>query len=264
MIIDFHTHIFPDEIAPSTLKKLSEEIDNIYPLVTDGTVSGLLAKMDEWEIDISVVQPVITRPSQARSINTWAQSICSDRLVSFGAIHPQSVDYKRDIDLVVELGLKGLKLHPEYQEFVVDDDEMLKIYDYALSKGLILLFHAGFDPGFSPPFRSDPKGFAKVMRHMQGGTIIAAHLGSHDMWDEVEEYLVGTDIFLDTSMGFEYYPTEQFLRIVANHGADKIVFASDSPWSKTNEEIACIKALPLTQAEKDAILGENAKRILQL
>ena len=264
MIVDFHTHIFPDELAHSTLHKLSSEIDNIYPVVTDGTVSGLIARMDEWGIDVSVVQPVITRPSQAHSINTWAASICSERLVSFGAVHPLSDDYKRDIDFVVELGLKGLKIHPEYQYFEVDDNRVLPVYDYALSKGLILLFHAGDDPGFSPPFKSSPKQFARILESMQGGVIIAAHLGGHAMWDEVEEYLVESSIYLDTSMGFEYYPQEQFLRIVKNHGADKILFASDSPWSYTNEEIACFKALPLSLEEKAAILGGNAKRILQI
>jgi len=264
MIIDFHTHIFPEKLAASTLKKLSEEIDYIYPLVTDGTVNGLIQKMDEWGIDVSVVQPVITSPPQARTINTWAQSICSDRLVSFGAIHPDSDNYKKDIDFVAELGLKGLKFHPEYQYFIVDDSRMLEVYDYALNKGLILLFHAGDDPGFSPPFKSSPQQFARIMEAMQGGTIIAAHLGGHDQWDDVEEYLVGTDIYLDTSMGFEYYPHEQFLRIVKNHGADKILFASDSPWSYTHEELKCLQALPLAPEEKAAILGENAKRILRI
>ncbi|MDR2035434.1 MAG: amidohydrolase family protein [Coriobacteriales bacterium] len=264
MIIDFHTHIFPDELAPRALDKLSVAIDHIYPTTTDGTVGGLLRQMDEGGIDVSVVQPVLTSSSQVRTINTWARSICSDRLVSFGAVYPHDESYKNDIDLVVELGLKGLKLHPEYQNFVVDDEKMLRIYDYALSKGLILLFHAGFDPGFSPPFKSTPQQFARIINALQGGVIVAAHLGGHAQWDEVEEYLVGSEIYLDTSMGFKYFPEEQFLRIVKNHGANKILFASDSPWSYTSEEIAFLKALPLLPEETDAILGGNARRILQI
>ncbi|MCL1798732.1 MAG: amidohydrolase family protein [Eggerthellaceae bacterium] len=262
MIIDFHTHAFPDAIAATTIEKLLAEIDNLYPAVHDGTVSGLVGVMDEWGIDLSVVQPVITRASQVNTINAWAQGICSDRLVSFGAIYPHSKDYKKEIDLVVDLGLKGLKFHVEYQGFQVDDEKMLPVYDYALSRGLILLHHAGEDPGFNPPFKSSPRQFARVVKAMQGGTIIAAHLGGHAQWDEVEEYLVGTDIYLDTSMGFDYYSTEQFLRIVKNHGADKILFASDSPWSCADKEIERLRALPLSQEEKDAILGENAQRIL--
>jgi predicted TIM-barrel fold metal-dependent hydrolase len=97
---------------------------------------------------------------------------------------------------------------------------------------------------------------------MRGGIIVAAHLGGHDQWDDVEEHLVGTGIYLDTSMGFEFYPTEQFLRIVKNHGADKILFGSDSPWSNAQTEIETLMALPLSGEEKELILSGNARRLL--
>jgi len=315
MIIDFHTHVFPDQLAARALAALTGTGTNPYIPVHDCTVAGLLETMDNWSIDASVVLPVVTKATQVTKTNEWAASICSDRIVSFGGIYPNSDDYKKDIDHAVELGLKGLKFHAEYQDFLVDDDRMLKVYDYALSKGLILLHHAGFDPDFLPPFNSSPKQFARVVKLLglgcrsgsggsggsgsggrgsgsdsggcgseggngtesgswsvdesgggsgswSKGVIIAAHLGGHDQWDDVEEYLVGTSIYLDTSMGFEYYPTEQFLRIVKNHGADKILFATDSPWSNAGAEIECLKNLPLSDAEKALILGENAKRLL--
>jgi predicted TIM-barrel fold metal-dependent hydrolase len=183
-------------------------------------------------------------------------------LISFGGIYPHTDDYKRDIDYVIGLGMKGLKFHAEYQNFIVDDDRMLKIYDYAIGKGLVILHHAGADPAFPPPFKSTPQQFARIVKAMRGGTIVAAHFGGHDQWDDVEKYLVGTGIYLDTSMGFEYYSAEQFLRIVKNHGADKILFASDYPWSSAKSEIEHLKALPLSNEEKAAILGENAKRLL--
>jgi predicted TIM-barrel fold metal-dependent hydrolase len=264
MIVDFHTHVFPEQLAARAIHQLSESINHIYMVVTDGTPNGLVQRMDEWGIDVSVVQPVLTNASQVHNINTWAQSICSDRLVSFGAIDPHSKDYKEQLDFVAELGLKGLKFHPEYQNFLVDDKRMLRVYDYALSKGLILLFHAGFDPGYKPPFKSSPKQYANIIKRLPGGTIIAAHLGSHAMWDDVEEYLVGTEIFLDTSMGFEYYSPEQFTRIAKNHGADKILFATDSPWSHAKAEMEHLLALDLSKEEKALILGENAKRLLGL
>lgn len=264
MIIDFHTHIFPDSLAARALASLVASSGNIYPPVSDCTASGLLKNMDDWNIAVSVVLPVITKQSHFKATNEWARSICSDRLIAFGGIYPHTDDYKRDIDYVVELGLKGLKFHAEYQDFVLDDDRMLRIYDYALSKGLMLLHHAGFDPDFPPPFKSSPQQFAKIMKALQGGTIIAAHLGGHDQWDDVEEWLVGTDIYLDTSMGFEYFSTEQFLRIVKNHGADKIVFGSDSPWSHGGQEIERLRAMPLPEKEIAAILGENAKGLLRI
>lgn len=262
MVIDVHTHVFPDELADRAIQLLAGGINYFYQPVSDGTVSGLLRNMDEWDIDVSVVQPIITKQSQTRKVNEWVSSIRSDRLCCFGGINPHTDDYERDIDYVVSLGLKGLKFHAEYQHFIIDDEHMLRIYDYALSKGLILLHHAGFDPAYPPPFRSSPRQFAHIAKAMKGGVLIAAHLGGQDQWDEVENELAGSDIYLDTSMGFEYFSCDQFLRIVKKHGADKILFGSDSPWSNARTEIEHLKAMPLPNDDIDAILSGNARRLL--
>lgn len=264
MIIDFHTHAFPDTLASRAISSLIEACGKTLFPVHDGTVAGLLRRMDDYSIDISVLQPVITKMSQTKTLNEWAASCCSDRIIPFGAVFPHTDDYKRDIDFVCSLGLRGLKFHAEYQGFSVDEPRMLKIYDYAFEKGLIVLHHAGFDPAFPPPFRSSPKQFQNIARAMRGGVLVAAHFGGQSQWDDVERYLVGENVYLDTSMGQKYYPSEQFLRIVRAHGADKILFASDSPWSNAGAEIASIESLPLTTEEKDMIFSSNAKKILDL
>jgi len=264
MIVDIHTHVFPDELAQKAMEALTDGGFNPYIPVHDGTVSGLLRNMDTWNIDISVVQTVVTKQSQTRKANEWAASINSNRIVSFGGIYPHTDDYKRDIDFVVSLGLKGLKFHAEYQDFTADEDKMLKIYDYALDRGLILLHHCGFDPGFPPPYKSSPQRFLRVADAMRGGIIIVAHMGGHGDWDESERYLAGSELYLDTSMGFEYIPHEQFVRIVEKHGADKILFGSDAPWSNAGKEIEHLRSLPLSEDSKNAILYGNAMRLLGL
>ena len=182
----------------------------------------------------------------------------------FGGIHPETDDYKRDIDLITTLHLPGIKLHPEYQGFELDDPKMMRIYDYAISRGLMLMFHAGKDPAFPPPVHSSPAKFAKIRRELGGGTIIAAHLGGLGQWAEVEEQLAGEDVYLDTSMGFKYYSKEQFLKVVELHGADKILFGSDSPWSRADEEIVSLKNMPISDQEKEKILHLNAEKLLGL
>ena len=266
MIIDFHTHAFPDAIHERAIASLCKASHDILSPCHDGSLSGLLSNMDKFGVDLSVVQPVITKPSQTKTLNEWAAKITeeNDNIISFGGIHPHSDDWKRDIDFVCSLGLPGLKFHCEYQDFKIDDPLMLKIYDYAFSKGLIILHHAGYDPAFEEPFRSSPQMFANVLKEMKGGVMIAAHFGGGRQWDDVERYLVGRDIYLDTSMGQEYYPPEQFLRIVSHHGADKILFGSDSPWSKADYELEHINASALSDDEKALILGKNAKRLLGL
>ncbi len=264
MVIDFHTHAFPDAIAARAIALLVQNCGGEYRPCSDGTLSGLLHNMDAFGVDMSVVQPVITKQSQTKSLNEWAASICSARMISFGGIYPHTDDYKRDIDFVCSLGLKGIKLHPEYQQFTVDAPAMLRLYDYALSKGLMLLFHAGVDPAYPPPVHSSPKQFAAISKAMQGGVMIAAHLGGMRQWDDVERYLAGTDMYIDTSMGFSYYPHDQFLRIVKAHGAQRVLFGSDAPWSKADREIATLQSLPLTEEEKACILYKNAERLLGL
>ena len=264
MVIDFHTHAFHDRIAEWVIESLMENSKDECKPCSDGTVSGLLKNMDEFGVDISIVQPIVTKPKNSEIQNNWAKEITCDRITSFGSFHPETDDYKREIDLIYSLGLPGIKFHPEFQRFYIDEPKMLRAYDYALSKGLILLFHAGYDPSFTPPIHSTPQQFAKISKEMQGGIIVAAHLGGQRQWDDVEKYLIGTDVYLDTSMGMNYYPHDQFLRIVKNHGANKILFGSDSPWNKASDEVAILNTLPLTQEEKDLILCKNAKRILKL
>ena len=264
MIIDFHTHAFPDALAERAIGVLVKDGHGMYPPCSDGTVNGLLGCMDRFGVDFSVIQPIVTKPKQTENLNRWASSVCSDKICSFGGIHPDTDDYKRDIDFVVSLGIKGLKFHVEYQGFLLDDTKMLKIYDYAFEKGLIILQHAGFDPAFQPPFRSSPERFRNVVRQLGGGIMIAAHLGGHAQWDEVLDKLIGENIYFDTSMGQKYYSPEQFISVVKGHGADKILFGSDSPWSHADDDIELIKKSALTVKEKALILGENAKRILKI
>ncbi|MBO7485855.1 MAG: amidohydrolase family protein [Spirochaetaceae bacterium] len=269
MIIDFHTHIWPDAVASKAMEKLTHVSDACFNPVTDGTLKSLLSRMDEWHIDYSLIQPVVTKSSQIKTVNEFAYSIntgaeTSRRFVSFGGLWPHSENYKQDIDYIVSLGIKGIKLHPEYQSFEVDDPAMLKVYDYALSKDLILLFHAGADPAFSEPYRSSPEKFASVIDNLNGGKIVLAHMGGHLQYQRLEVNLVGKNVFLDTSMGFDYYPKDWFVQVVKRHGSDKILFASDSPWSNAKREYDTINALPLLQEEKDNIFYKNACRLLKI
>lgn len=264
MIIDFHTHIFPDTLAPRALKKLCDCLTYDILPSTEMTKKSLLESMDKANIDISVVQPVVTKPSQTIHTNEWSKEITDGRIISFGGIHPDTDDFKRDIDYVKSLGLKGIKLHAEYQNFVLDEDRMLRIYDYAFSRDLIILHHAGVDAGMPAPYKSNPEKFLNVINKVKGGVMVAAHFGSHMQWDDVYKYLAGEDIYFDTSMGFEYFGEEMFLKILKKHGSDKILFGTDSPWSDAKKELEIINKLDISKEDKDNILYKNAKRILKI
>ncbi len=265
MLIDFHTHIFPDALAPKAMSGLKKHWVNqpIEP-VTDGTKTSLLAEMDRCGVDISVIAQIATKPSQTEAGCKFAQEIADDRIIPFGSISPRSDDFRKDIDLVVSYGLKGIKLHAQYQNFIVNDPLMLKIYDYAFNKGLIILQHSGYDIAYKPPYNATPAMFRDVANHMRGGTMVAAHLGGMAMWDEVLDLLCGTNIYLDTSQGVDYYTKKQFTDIVNAHGADKILFATDSPWGSAERERKGILSCGFTEEQENMIFSGNAKRLLSL
>ena len=117
MVIDFHTHTFPDRIAKATIESLSK-CSGITPY-TDGTTTGLKRSMQEGKVDISVILPVVTKPVQFETVNRVAAKLCEQEegLISFGGIHPDCADIRRKVKEIKSLGLKGIKIHPAYQEY---------------------------------------------------------------------------------------------------------------------------------------------------
>lgn len=260
MVIDFHTHIFSEKVAERALANLSAAC-GITPYM-DGTATGLVNYMDKCGVGRAVVLPVMTKASQTKRMNEWFASLASDRLIPFGGIHPENEDYKERIRDIKRLGMKGVKMHPEYQNFWVDDEKMYPVYDEILSQGLILLLHSGEDAAYQAPFRCTPQRLRNMVRTVGGGRIVAAHFGAHKMWDDVEEYLVGENLYFDTSMGTQYYDMERFCRIVQHHGADKILFATDSPWSDAKQEMETIRQSGLSEQVLEQIFYQNALQLL--
>ncbi len=264
MIIDFHAHIFPDTLAPRAVRSLKDGAGDFFTPTHNMTLTGLLDYMDKSEIDKSVVLPVVTKRTQTETVNNWVSSINNPRIIPFGGMYPMSDDYKEQIDMIVSLGLKGVKFHAEFQHFTLDDPHMMHVYDYAFEKGLIIIHHAGSDPAFDPPFHSNPSMFAKVAKELKGGILIAAHLGGLFQWEEVLEELAGTDIYFDTSMAEKYGNEELVEAIYKKHGADKLLFGTDSPWSNSATAVKKMRERNFSDEELEKIFHGNAERLLGL
>jgi predicted TIM-barrel fold metal-dependent hydrolase len=263
MIIDFHTHAFTDELAPRALEILSER-SGIQPY-TNGTCSGLLESMDRAGIDASVIAPIATKPSQVRNINKWAVQVSAEyegRLICFGTLHPEQKDWRDEIHRLLEDGIVGIKLHPDYQGFYVDDPQMFPMYQEIAYAKLVLLLHSGVDIGLPPPVHCTPDRLARVLSSFPELTIVAAHMGGYKYWDEVERHLVGRNVYFDTSYSLDYLGAERMVSLIRAHGVDRILFATDSPWASQTKEVNGIRGLPLTEAETAAILGGNALHLL--
>lgn len=260
-IIDFHTHIFPDTLAQKAINKLIEcspgSINH-----TDGTCRGLIESMKMAGISKSVLLPVATKPSQVHGINTDTVNRKDPELISFGALHPDTENFQEEIDFLVKNNICGIKLHPEYQDFYIDRPSMFPVYEALSNAGLITVFHAGKDPG---PFTCDhalPVALKKIHKEFPKFRIVAAHFGGWKVWDEVEEVLCGLPVYFDTAAIMGHLPEEDFIRMIRRHGVEKVLFASDSPWFDQSTMIKWISRMPLTDSEKELILGKNALRLL--
>ena len=264
MIIDFHAHCFPDAIAPKALPKLAA-CSGIHSAFTDGTAEGLLAAMDRAGIDKSVVANIATNPKQQRSVNSFAISLLEEpRFIPFGSVHPEAPDALDELRRLKDAGVKGIKLHPDYQEFFPDDPGVFPIYHEIARLGLVTLFHAGVDIGLCDPVRATPARLANALPQFEGAPVVAAHFGGYILWREVLEHLCGKDIYFDTSYCARKMPPPWAREIIAAHGAGRILFGTDLPWADPSDEIAFVRRISADEGMAGEILGENAERLLGL
>lgn len=267
MIIDFHTHIFPPHIAKSALDKLENNMETVQgkKLVkrnTDGTVTGLLEEMKRSDVDISVIMPIATKPSQFQSITKYAKEVSLNKnIFSFGSIHPDG-NYKEELDILKKENFIGIKLHPEFQNFYIDDEVVYDIVNLAKQLNLYVLFHCGADYGYHPPFKCTPKRLKKLIEKTGGENIICAHFGGFLMWDEVLELIAGTPAYLDTSLTSGIIDIKLMRKIIDKHGSDRILFGSDSPWQSQKKAFDIINLLNLNKEDFNNISHKNAMKIL--
>jgi predicted TIM-barrel fold metal-dependent hydrolase len=268
MIIDFHTHVFPDAIAQKTIAALAAQSG--YTPYGNGSLEQLQMLMQRGGVDRSVIQPVVTKPAQFESINRFAAALNDmPSLYAFGGIHPDDPTPEAHLEQICAMGLYGIKLHPDYQRTCIDDPRYLRIIRYALKLGLAVLTHAGVDDGFRGAPKCTPDGVLRMLDGVLTGNppahpnIILAHGGGHKLYDQVLDTLCGLPVYFDLAYILESTDSAVLLSIIRTHGADKILFATDSPWGDPKKDLARLRTLPLTSQELDQILYQNALSILQ-
>lgn len=259
--IDIHAHVFPDHMAEKAVSVLSSAAD-IKPR-GKGTVSDLLLKMEKADIRLSVLASIATRPSQVKSINNWALSQKSDRLIPFATLHPEDPDRFAEIQRIKGLGFKGVKLHANYQEFYPDESRVIDMVRAMAEAGLILLMHGGKDWAYEE-IKASPERMARLMEAVPEIRIIIAHFGGFQTWLKVEEILAGSPAWFDISFTLPFIPKEDFLRIARKHGIDRLLFGTDYPWSDPADDLNLFHQLNLSPEEKEAILHSNAEKLLEL
>ncbi len=264
MIVDFHTHIFPDKIANSTISALSQKGGT--PAYSDGTMNGLINALDRAGAQIAVNLPALTKPSQFDGILRFAKVVNEgqSRVISFAGAHPDMDDKKAKMRLIKESGIKGIKIHPDYQGTFFDDDKYYELLKCAKDEDLIVVTHSGVDIGFiGEPVKCTPDRVLKMLSRLGGyDKLVLAHLGGDEFFGEVLEKLAGKDIYFDTAYVLKKFTEENFKKIVYKHGEDKILFATDSPWSDVYGDVRIIKNFGLNKRTEDKIFYKNALDLL--
>ncbi|MBQ6808139.1 MAG: amidohydrolase family protein [Firmicutes bacterium] len=268
MLIDIHTHFFKERAAAKILARLTA-CSGFIPC-TDGTLADTWRLSREAGYDHALALPIATKPSQQQQLNDFVASVnhsCGGHILCFGSVHPAAADLEEELRRIRELGLLGVKFHPQYQEVYIDDPRVERMIRLATELGLPLLFHAGDDPGLPPPLYAPPERIARLLDRLEDlpeMRLIAAHLGGYRMWDEVEVHLLGRNLYFDTAFVFGLAEEEQIRRIIARHGWQRILLGSDCPWQHPAEALAGLKKLALPEEQFRAIAGENAAALLGL
>ncbi|MDL2287838.1 amidohydrolase family protein [Oscillospiraceae bacterium OttesenSCG-928-F05] len=259
-VIDFHAHVFPDKLAEravSRLKSVAEVLNR-----TDGTLEDTCLKMRGWGVDRFVQLNVVTNPERQAAANDHAISLrAHPQVIPFGSAHPGDADTAlMELSRIHEAGLKGIKLHPDYQNFFLDDPGAWRIYERCEALGLAIVFHMGFDPLSPDIVHGEVTSLLRVLDAFPKLKVVAAHLGGMYRWDEVERHLVGRRVWLDTAMLAGYCPPEQVRRIIMAH--EHVLFGSDCPWHSPMEEMLFLKTLELPERRYEAIFYTNARALL--
>ena len=260
MIIDFHTHLFPDQLAPRAIGTLAEKSG--YLPYTNGTVSDTLEKMQQWGIDRFAVLNIATNPKQQPKVNGFAKEINGDRIISFGSVNPFSPQALDELDSIKAAGLVGIKLHPEYQGFDIDDNIAYPIYERAQELGLIMVFHGGKDVAYPNSLRAHPKATRKIANDFPNAKIVIAHYGGYRLFEEALEFIAGTNLYIDTAAEYGCISSKQAEQIIIKHGSEKVLFGTDCPWQDPQKAIMFIESLNIPRQDKEAIFYRNAENLI--
>ena len=257
-------HAFPDALAAKALPLLSKCSGGVKPNY-DATISGLESYLAKNNVDYAVVLNIATNPHQEKKVNDFAISLLEKKnIIPFGSVHPDSPNALSELERLAKAGIRGIKLHPDYQHFFVDDEKMFPIYKKIAELGFITVFHAGVDIGYPKPVHCTPERLLRVLDLFDDAPVVAAHFGGWLLWDSVLEDLCGTKVYLDTAFSSGKMPPDYAKELIKAHGADKVLLGSDMPWSDTLDEVRFVQSLDLSAEDEEKILSNNAKRLLNI
>jgi predicted TIM-barrel fold metal-dependent hydrolase len=273
MIVDFHCHNFPRSVAARALAALSQRTGGRLNPAADGTLENHLDHLDLAGVDKAVMMPVATKPTQFDVILSTAKAIrdgfygerAARKIVPFGSVMPSDPYWARHLEELADAGIKGLKIHPYYQNFSLSDPTVRPFFAKIADLGLVVLCHSGYDIGY--PGRYDscaPADIVSLLKNIRGLKFVAAHLGgcsghpSHATDDLVE-----CGAYIDTSALHLNQHKDEEMRLLRCWPRERILFGTDFPWAHYPETIRWVGSVRAHEDLPD-LLGGNACRLLEI
>ena len=267
MIIDFHTHCFPDALAPRAIGQLTNTIASmdIKP-ATDGTATGLMANMARVGIHMSVVCNIATNARQMHKVNDFAIELKQkypQALIPLGSLHPHAEGLAEELDRLMAAGIHGIKLHPDYVGIDLDAPNFEPLFALCEEKNVFVITHAGFDPLSPDHFHCTPAMVRRVMDRFSRLKLVVAHMGGLNCEEDTLALLCGRNVYLDTSL-MTHRPDKAALlyRILQTHAPDRLLFATDTPWTDAAGEIEAIQNAPISPEVREMIFSKNTISLL--
>lgn len=257
--IDMHAHVYPDVIAA----KAAQNIRNYYHLGDDmdGTVSTLLKRGSSVGISQYLILPVAVKPAHVHTINQFTrQQVQSEpSFVGFGTVHAEMQNLVEEVGRIEEMGLKGIKIHPDCQHFNIDDPRLYPLYEEIQGR-LPMMMHLG-DENYD---YSHPARLRRVLDLFPKLQVCAAHFGGHTMYETAMEYLSDTECIMDISSTLMFLSPETAESYINHYGAERLAFGSDYPVFDPVREMELFLALDLTPDQKEQIAWKTAARFLKV
>ncbi len=256
-IVDFHAHAFDEKIAV----KATENLHKYYGITpaADGRYCNLLKSAQESRVDKLVVCATATKPQQVQMINNYVSGLQNENIIGFGTLHCDYDEIDAELDRMSDLRLNGIKFHPIFQKFKIDDEKAMRMFE-KIGNRFPVLIHMG-DKNEDG---TTPERLWNVIKELPNITFIAAHLGGYGEWDAVKKFLIGKNLYFDTSSSVRFMKPKMARDFIRAHGTDKILFGTDYPLSNHAYEMNVLKKLKLTEEEYEKIYWKNAYKLLNL
>ena len=261
-VINSHCHIYPSKIAARAVEGIGDFYDLHMSL--NGSVDDLIKDGNKVGVVHYLVHSVAITPKQVKSINEFISEEVKahpDLFTGFGTLHPDSEDIEADLDHLIELGLKGVKVHPDFQQFALNEEKAFKMGEAIDERGLPIMIHCG-------DFRyeySNPEQLKPFLEKFPNMLVIGAHFAGWSMWEEATKELAGTpNLVVDLSSSLYALSPETARELIHAYGADRVLWATDFPMWESESEMAMFDKIDLSDEERNMILYENAAKLLGL